>query len=75
MQRELSEDDRLTHVSTLLRYPLHRRKPGLLADRDVRLVPLRLRVDPRVVEEARTLAFRLPGQPLRGGMRTTRPGR
>ena len=34
-QRELSEDERLTHIATLMRYPLHRRKRGLLADPDV----------------------------------------
>lgn len=66
-QGQLNEDDRLTHVSTLLRYPLHRKKWFRLADHDVEVVPLRLRVDPRVVEQARSLAFRLPGQPPRRG--------
>lgn len=76
-QKQLSEDDRLTHVSTLLRYPLHRKKQKLFAEYDlkrapltdyeVKTIPVRLRVDQGTVEEARSLAFRLPGQPLRRG--------
>lgn len=76
-QKQLGKDDRLTHVSTLLRYPFHRKKQKLfaehnlkrflLADYGVKTISVRLRVDQNVVEEARSLAFRLPGQPLRRG--------
>lgn len=66
-QGVLGNDDRLTHVSTMLRYPLHRKKSFLLGDHEVQMVPLRLRVDPRLVEDARSLSFRLPGQPSHRG--------
>ncbi|MFE3269947.1 hypothetical protein [Streptomyces sp. NPDC059215] len=57
-QEELAPDDRLTHISTVLRYPprpLWRKAPR--ADR-----PLRLRTSEGLVERARAVSLRLPGQ-------------
>lgn len=57
-QDAVGEEDRRTHISTVLRYPRPPRfrsqpKPG---------VSLRLRVDADVLERAKQLALRLPGQ-------------
>lgn len=57
-QDALAPDDRRTHISTVLRYPRPPRfrnhpKPGS---------PLRLRIDADVLEQAKQLALRLPGQ-------------
>ncbi|MEW2418134.1 hypothetical protein AB0953_31190 [Streptomyces sp. NPDC046866] len=57
-QEKLDADDRLAHISTLLRYPpppRWRRDPR--QDR-----PLRLRADPGLLERARAVSLRLPGQ-------------
>ncbi|MGW1506116.1 hypothetical protein ACWCQW_48035 [Streptomyces mirabilis] len=57
-QEERDPDDRLTHISTVLRYPpMGRRAP---APRMVR--PLRLRAEAGLLERARAVALRLPGQ-------------
>ncbi len=68
-QRQLETDDRLTHISTVLRHPAppkHRNAPknGTL---------LRLRLEPGTVEQARVLSLRLPGQPERRGHRDYQP--
>lgn len=64
-QHVCREEDRLTHISTLLRHPaapLGRgsARPGKL---------LRLRLPPGLAEEARSVSLRLPGQPIRRGHR------
>jgi hypothetical protein len=57
-QEDRAPDDRLTHISTVLRYPpLGKRAP---APRTAR--PLRLRAQPGLLERARAVSLRLPGQ-------------
>lgn len=61
LQENREPEDRLTHISTVLRYPpppLWRSDPR--ADR-----PLRLRLSSGVVPRARAMSLRLPGQSLR----------
>ncbi|MFF8932334.1 hypothetical protein ACF1AO_34285 [Streptomyces longwoodensis] len=61
-QEDRAPDDRLTHISTVLRYPpLGKRAP---APRTAR--PLRLRAQPDLLERARAVSLRLPGQYARG---------
>ena len=55
-QREVPEDDRLSHVSTVLRFPVP--APGGPSGR----TRLAVRLDPGVAELAVSLALRLPGQ-------------
>ncbi|MFI6006930.1 hypothetical protein ACIA98_42510 [Streptomyces sp. NPDC051366] len=57
-QEEVDPDDRLTHISTLLRYP----PPPLWRTAPRQGRPLRLRADGDLLERARALALRLPGQ-------------
>jgi hypothetical protein len=62
-QETLGEDERLTHISTVLRHPApprHRGHPpgGTL---------LRLRLELGTTERARAVSLRLPGQPSRRG--------
>jgi hypothetical protein len=54
------EDDRLTHISTVLRFP-----PRVVPGQQDRRVRLPLRLDPGVDEQVVELAFRLPGQARR----------
>ncbi|WP_399437353.1 hypothetical protein [Streptomyces sp. WAC07149] len=57
-QEGADPDDRLAHISTLLRYPPPPRwRRGPRQDR-----PLRLRADPGLLERARAVSLRLPGQ-------------
>lgn len=63
-QRDRSIDDRLVHISTVLRFP-----PAPLPEKPDPRVRLPLRLDPGVDEEFVELAFRLPGQPRRQGHR------
>ncbi|MBP5859144.1 hypothetical protein F6456_00025 [Streptomyces sp. LBUM 1484] len=57
-QEQEYPEDRLTHVSTVLRYPPPPRWRGdPRTDR-----PLRLRVPAGLLERARTVSLRLPGQ-------------
>lgn len=62
MQEKRERDDRLTHVSTVLRYPAPppRWRKDPRTDR-----PLRLRLPPGVTQRARAVSLRLPGQSLR----------
>jgi hypothetical protein len=61
-QEGRAPDDRLTHISTVLRYPS---SPRLITDRDPAR-RLRLRLEPAVAERAREVSLRLPGQSQRG---------
>lgn len=57
-QEQAHPDDRLTHISTVLCYPPPPRwRKDPRQDR-----PLRLRASPDLLDRARTLALRLPGQ-------------
>ncbi|BCN46696.1 hypothetical protein [Prescottella equi] len=57
------EDERLTHISTVMRHPLPRRERDAADD----LVRLRLRLPAGTTDAIRELAFRVPGQAkLRG---------
>lgn len=57
-QEALTPSDRLTHISSVLRYPAPPRRNGdPRADR-----PLRLRLVPGTSEQARAVSLRLPGQ-------------
>ena len=61
LQENREPEDRLTHISTVLRYPPPPRWRGdPRADR-----PLRLRLVPGVISRARAVSLRLPGQSLR----------
>lgn len=61
LQENLEPEDRLTHISTVLRYPAPpQRRGNPRADR-----PLRLRLVPGMVSRARAVSLRLPGQSLR----------
>lgn len=66
-QSRLDEDRRLTHISTVLRYPLVRRGGVPMISDAVVTRQLRLRATPDLLANARTLGFRLPGQPPRRG--------
>jgi len=69
-QRSVCPDDRLTHVSTLLRYPLARRRDAgrRLSNDATRVLPVRIRVPDRgTLDDVRALALLLPGQPQRRG--------
>ncbi|MET9378878.1 hypothetical protein ABZX98_32890 [Streptomyces sp. NPDC002992] len=60
-QEQQEPDGRLTHISTVLRYPPPPQWRGALrADR-----PLRLRVAPGLIPRARAVSLRLPGQSQR----------
>lgn len=60
-QEAREPDDRLTHISTVLRYPAPpRSRSHERVDR-----PLRLRLVPGVAERARAVSLRLPGQSQR----------
>jgi hypothetical protein len=61
-QLERDPDDRLTHISTVLRYPTAPR--GRRLPRQGRLV--RLRLAPGTADRLRAVALRLPGQAQRG---------
>ncbi|MTK05175.1 hypothetical protein [Micromonospora sp. CP22] len=56
------ERERLTHISTVMRYPLPR--PGRNQPRQG--VQVRLRLDEGVADQARAVSLRLPGQYLHG---------
>jgi hypothetical protein len=57
-QEELGPEDRVTHISAVLRYPAPPPGPGEpRTDR-----PLRLRLGPGLALRARAVAFQLPGQ-------------
>ncbi len=61
LQENREPEDRLTHISTVLRYPAPPRwRSDPRADR-----PLRLRLVSGVVPRARAMSLRLPGQSLR----------
>ena len=60
-QENREPEDRLTHVSTVLRYPA---PPQWRGDRRADL-PLRLRLPAGMISRARTVSLRLPGQSLR----------
>ncbi|MFG1628984.1 hypothetical protein [Kribbella sp. NPDC049227] len=64
-QQALPEDDRLTHISTVLRYPPPPRHRG---EESIAL-RLRLRLPPGLAEAARGLSLLLPGQSPRRGHR------
>jgi hypothetical protein len=55
-QEAREPEDRLTHISTVLRYP-----PPTRGDKRVDQ-PLRLRLPPGMVDRARAVSLRLPGQ-------------
>jgi hypothetical protein len=57
-QEPLAPDDRLTHVSTVMRHPL----PRIITSEPLVGKQLRLRLPDGVAERARELAFRVPGQ-------------
>lgn len=60
-QEKLEPIDRLTHVSTVLRYPAPPRwRTHPRTDR-----PLRLRLPPGVIQRSRAVSLRLPGQSMR----------
>jgi hypothetical protein len=61
-QEGRAPDDRLTHISTVLRYPP---PPRLSSGRDLSKL-LRVRLSPAVAEKARKVLLRLPGQSVRG---------
>jgi len=69
VQEARSEDTRLTHISTVLRYPP---PPLSRTERDNR-VRVAMRLDPGVAERASALALRLPGQPFARGPRDYSP--
>lgn len=56
-QEARKPEDRLAHISTMLRYPASPRGREPRQDR-----PVRLRLDPGVAERARAVSLRLPGQ-------------
>jgi len=62
-QAASNEDERLTHISTVLRFPP---PPRRRTDHDHR-VRIAFRADPDVVSRATSFALRLPGQPWRRG--------
>lgn len=57
-QEDRKPDDRLTHISTVLRYPLP--PPGRRTPQAGR--PLRLRAPAELLDRARAVSLRLPGQ-------------
>lgn len=64
-QEDLAEDDRLTHISTVMRHPL----PRLLKTQPPVGTPLRLRLPEGTAQRARELAFHVPGQARSRGHR------
>lgn len=60
-QEAREPDERRAHISTMLRYPASPR--GRLVPRTEQ--PVRLRLDPGVLERARAVSLRLPGQSRR----------
>lgn len=69
LQEKLGEDRRLTHMSTVLRFPP---PPLSRTERDNR-VRVAIRLDAGVAERASSLALRLPGQPHARGPRHYSP--
>ncbi|MET8838046.1 hypothetical protein ABZV78_29620 [Micromonospora sp. NPDC004540] len=65
-QDGLAPEDRLTHISTVLRYPAKPRWSGEPSTKWPTPHVLRLRVAPGVISRARSVALRLPGQSIRG---------
>jgi hypothetical protein len=59
-QEARTPDDRLTHISTMLRYPASPLRGQPRTD-----VRMRLRADPDMLERARAVSLRLPGQARR----------
>lgn len=66
-QSALNDDSRSTHISTVLRYPLLRRRGVVMLEDAVPARQLRVRADADLLANARDLSFRLPGQPPRRG--------
>ncbi|TDD58010.1 hypothetical protein E1263_20860 [Kribbella antibiotica] len=64
-QQSCSPDDRLTHISTVIRHPAPPLGQGFPLPGKV----LRLRLPAGLAEEARSVALLLPGQPLHRGHR------
>lgn len=68
-QSDRSEDERLTHISTVLRYPP---RPAARSEVDDR-VRVAFRASAETVALAMSFALRLPGQPVRRGPRDYSP--
>ncbi|ABS05977.1 hypothetical protein Krad_4518 (plasmid) [Kineococcus radiotolerans SRS30216 = ATCC BAA-149] len=68
-QQAVPAQDRRAHISTVLRYPSRSHRHPSSLDDDVTTRQIRIRADADLVERARSLALRLPGQPERRGQR------